>query len=100
MLGQKISEKKVIWNRDLTLSLIELYEEHSNLWNVLSENYKNRNMRKASLDKISEVLQICVEEVSAKIHNLRCQFQTINRNRLKTKSGQATGDKFVVKWEF
>lgn len=84
----------------MTLKLIELYESHSNLWDCSLEQYKNRMARKTFIDALSEVMGISVQEVNDKIHRLRCQFQSINRKKKKTKSGQATGDNFVTKWEF
>ncbi|XP_074026271.1 uncharacterized protein [Leptinotarsa decemlineata] len=100
---EKKSKKKkssVNWSRQMTLKLIELYESHSNLWDCSLEQYKNRMARKTSIDAISEVMGISVQEVNDKIHSIRCQFQSINRKKKKTKSGQATGDNFVTKWEF
>ena len=52
------------------------------------------------MDEISNKLGIPVQEVKDKIHNLRCQFQSINRKLKNTKSGQATEDNFEVKWDF
>ncbi|CAH2012199.1 unnamed protein product [Acanthoscelides obtectus] len=80
--------------------LIELYESHYNLWDCSSERYKNRNLRKSAMDEIASKLGVSAQDVKEKIHNLRCQFQTINRKRKNTKSGQAAGDNFEVKWEF
>lgn len=93
-------QSKVTWTRELTLKLIDQYESHSNLWDVTSKDYKNRHLRSASIDAISKVMGISVQEINDKIHNLRCQFQIINGKRYKTKSGQAAGDNFVVRWEF
>ena len=84
----------------MTMQLIDLYVSHSNLWDCSSEQYKNRNLRNSAMDEISNKLGIPVQEVKDKIHNLRCQFQSINRKLKNTKSGQATEDNFEVKWEF
>lgn len=100
---KKSNERKacsVIWSRELIIKLIGLYESHSNLWDCSLEQYKNRNARKSSIDAISNAMGISADEVNNKIHSLRCQFQSINRKRKNTKSGQATGDNFVIKWEF
>lgn len=84
----------------ITCNLIALYESHMNLWDVSAENYKNRNLRKSSIEEILYAVGIPVQEINDKIHNLRCQFQNINRKRLKIRSGQTAGDNFKVKWEF
>lgn len=98
--GLKRKECTFNWTRNTIVQLIELYESYPNLWDCSSENYKNRNLRKSAVDEISNKLGIPAQEVKDKIHNLRCQFQSINRKRKHTKSGQATGENFEVKWEF
>ncbi|KAF5272963.1 hypothetical protein FQR65_LT17271 [Abscondita terminalis] len=80
--------------------LIKLYESHSNLWDCSLDQYKNRNIRKSSIEAISNAMGIPAEEVNDKIHSLRCQFQSINRKKKQNKSGQSVGDNFIVKWEF
>lgn len=100
IMNNKQKTSNVKWSREMVLKLIELYESHSNLWDVSLEHYKNRNARKTSIDAIANAMGISIQEVNNKIHSLRCQFQNINRKRKKTKSGQAAGDNFCVKWEF
>lgn len=84
----------------MILQLIVLYEFYPNFWDYWSENYKNRNLRTSAINEIAHKLRIPAQEVKDKIHNLRCQFQTISRKRKCTKSGQAAGENYMVKWEF
>lgn len=105
--GLKRKELPVIWTRPMTLKLIDLYQSHSSLWDCSSENYKNKPVRKASLDDISKKLGITSQDAKDKIHNLRCQFNGIKRKRkqhlINTKN-LATEDSLdldsEIKWEF
>lgn len=77
---RKRNEKCVNWTREKIIRLIELYESHSNLWDCSSATYRKRSARMSSIGDISKKLEISVEDIKEKIHNLRCQqFQNLNR---------------------
>lgn len=101
MEGVESKKKTTNWTKSLTSKLIDLYESHNNLWDVTSIDYKNRILRKSSMNEISFEMGIPVKELNDKIHNLRCQFLNNHRKLLKIKNGQTPGDNnMTVKWEF
>lgn len=40
------------WTSEQSIKFVELYKDQTNLWNCLDPNYKNRDLRKASLEHI------------------------------------------------
>ena len=67
------------WKRKELLQLLDLYFENKNLWDTKSSDYKKRDKRIISLEKITTALKvfspdITFEDVSNKIHSLRSQY--------------------------
>lgn len=52
------------------------------------------------LDEIGAVLGVTAQDVSAKIHSLRTQFNRECSREKKTKSGSSSDETFVSKWEY
>ncbi|CAH1976191.1 unnamed protein product [Acanthoscelides obtectus] len=90
------------WSSENNITFMNLYREQENLWNCFDKNYKNRDMRKASLEYIAnEMSLVNTSEVTKKIKNLR---STYNQERAKIekskKSGSGSEDvyKSSLKW--
>ncbi|XP_055616994.1 uncharacterized protein LOC129779265 isoform X2 [Toxorhynchites rutilus septentrionalis] len=77
------------WNSEQNEHFVELYKEQTILWNCMDPNYKNRDLRKASLEYIrSEVGLSDTKEVTKKIKNLR---STYNQEKLKIEKSKRSG---------
>ncbi|KAH8369809.1 hypothetical protein KR093_001007, partial [Drosophila rubida] len=89
-----------MWDRGETILLIEYYENHSVLWDVLSADYKNKIKKQNAYCEIAKRLEKSEYEIKTKIHHLRTQFlQEVRRVKQKN-SGQGTSDNCTSKWEF
>lgn len=71
------------FNREQSKIVIAVYERYPDVYNVQSENYKNRNKRQIMLQKITDEVNeqlgnpgVSVEDVKKKINGLRTQFFT------------------------
>ncbi|KAH8264412.1 hypothetical protein KR038_008316 [Drosophila bunnanda] len=89
-----------MWDRESTIKLIELYENQSVLWDVSSQDYKDKHKKQNAYRAIGEELGKSDDDLKTKIHNLRTQFfQEVRRVKQK-KSDQGTSDNHTSKWEF
>lgn len=81
---------------------MELYKDQTNLWNCLDPNYKNRDLRKASLEHIRMECNLQnTNEVTKKIKNLRSTYnQELLKIEKSKKSGSGTDEiyKPSIKW--
>ncbi|XP_013181313.1 PREDICTED: uncharacterized protein LOC106127679 isoform X1 [Papilio xuthus] len=62
---------------DQTLQFIMLYKENSCLWDISSEDYKDRAMRQSALERICEGMQLqslTVDDVKSKIKSIRSTY--------------------------
>ena len=81
--------------------LLELYHGFPILWNVLSSDYKKRNIQIIFLRKFQEGLSttipsITVEDINEKLHKLRTQYQK-ERNKIKSSSRNGLEMEYVYK---
>lgn len=90
------------WTSEQNIKFVELYKDQVNLWNRLDPNYKNRDLRKASLEHIRIELGLTDKnEVAKKIKNLR---STYNQEILKIEKSKRSGNspneiyKPTIKW--
>nr|CAH7743842.1 unnamed protein product [Callosobruchus chinensis]CAH7762688.1 unnamed protein product [Callosobruchus chinensis] len=58
------------WNTENTCKLIELYREHSILWDPKNKDYKNRYKKADALKEISLSLNVPLNDVDKKIRIL------------------------------
>lgn len=90
------------WTSEQNIKFVELYKDQTNLWNCLDPNYKNRDLRKASLEHIRMELGLQdTNEVTKKIKNLRSTYnQELLKIEKSKKSGCGTDDiyKPSIKW--
>lgn len=89
--------KEQFWDREKTLLLIKLYEQHSLLWNPPEESYKMKNKRNDSLKAIATEIGTDVDFVKKKIDSLLAQYRREKRN-VETKSGMGTDEKKKTWW--
>lgn len=90
------------WSSDANIKFVSLYKNEENLWNVFDKNYKNRDMRRSSLEFIcKEMNMISSAEVTKKIKNLRSTYnQEIIKISKSKKSGSAAEELYKpsIKW--
>nr|CAI5829116.1 unnamed protein product [Callosobruchus analis] len=85
------------WNTENTCKLIELYREHSILWDPKNKDYKNRYKKADALKEISLSLNVPLNDVDKKIKNINNQYARERRNYKKLKKSGA-GKHFTPKW--
>ena len=71
-MSERLSESQVF-------DLVKIYREYECLWDVLNENYKNRQVRDNAYKEILEKLNIPrlkVTDIPQKIKNLRTSYYT------------------------
>ncbi|CAH2006124.1 unnamed protein product [Acanthoscelides obtectus] len=83
-----MSEKKQ-WTVEECSNLIELYRDHTNLWNASHIDYKSRIKKYDSLKEIAQRFGTKYEEIERKIKNLVSQYQRERRNYKKLKKSGA-----------
>lgn len=90
------------WTSEQNVKFMKLYKDQTNLWNCLDPTYKNRVLRKASLEHIRmELGLIDTNEVTKKIKNLRSTYnQEILKIEKSKKSRSGTDEiyKPSIKW--
>jgi hypothetical protein len=61
------------WNDEITCKFVELYKEHECLWNMHSNEYRNKNARQTALETIVENIEwenFTTEEVKQSMSDL------------------------------
>ncbi|XP_046674768.1 uncharacterized protein LOC124363559 [Homalodisca vitripennis] len=81
-----------LWDREKSLTLIKLYEQHSLLWNPWEESYKMKNKRNDSLKVIATEIGADVEVVKNKIDSLLSQYRW-EKKIAESKSGMGSDEK-------
>ena len=71
---RKRKHPKATWTVDKINNLIDLLEERTCLWDIFSQTYHNREKKQIAYNEIGDALDISVEEVKAKVMNLRTQL--------------------------
>lgn len=57
-------------------------------------------MKQKSLEEIASKLNVTAQEVTAKLHSLRSQFNRECSKEKKQKSGSAANEAYTSKWEY
>lgn len=92
------------WSEAETVKFVEMYRENECLWNIMSSNYRNRDMKGAAYDMIIKGMGkegFGVAEVKQKIKNLRCTYnQEVLKIKRSKKSGSGSADVYQpsIKW--
>ena len=81
---------------------MELYEGNPVLWDHLSQEYRDRNLRKLAMDKIKASFEKRTEEeIKNQWHTLKTIYQReYTRQEASKKSGSATSEVYKTKWKF
>ncbi|XP_072941224.1 uncharacterized protein [Epargyreus clarus] len=92
---------EIVWSNEQISMLIELYQDHTLLWDVSNREYKNKLKKNYAWADIAAELNIPQKEVETKMHILRSQF---SREKKKQKSAKRTGSGaekvFRSKWQW
>lgn len=100
---QKRNRNKVAvqWNAEKEVKLISAVEPRDFLWNTGNKDHKNRILRDAAWQEISEEIfdgEYGGAQLNAKWSNLRIQFKSYYSKSKQTKSGQGAGE-YKVSWK-
>ncbi len=90
------------WSDEEIITLIELYEGNPVLWDHLSQEYRDRNLRKLAMDKIKASFEKRTEEeIKNQWHTLKTIYQReYTRQEASIKSGSTTSEVYKTKWKF
>jgi hypothetical protein len=91
------------WSDEEIVTLIELNEGNPVLWDHLSQEYRDRNLRKLAMDKIKASFEKRTEEeIKNQWHTLKTIYQREHtRQEASKKSGiSATSEVYRTKWTF
>lgn len=80
-----------MWTTEKTLSLIEVFHNTPNLWDVHSTDYRDKARKKMALNKIAEQLGVPAFDVEKKIHNLKTQFYREHKKVKTDGNGESSG---------
>lgn len=92
----KLTEKQ-------TLQFVSLYKEHMCLWDITSDFYKNKAMRRFALQQICDDMQIegfTIEDAKSKIKSIRSTYYLELDKIEKSAAFSAGGDVYQpkIKW--
>lgn len=65
----------ITWTNKKVLSFIKDLQLNECLWNIKSEQYRDRKAKSDAIEHLSSKYEISISEVEKKIANLRCQFR-------------------------
>lgn len=88
------------WEKAEIKILIEEYEARSDLWDPQRPNYMNRNIKQKLIAEIATKLDVTADEINAKFHSLRAQFNRECSKEKQQKSGSGSNENYTSKWEF
>ena len=84
------------WRDDHTQLVLDLLRNQECLWNVKSENYRNRNIRDKALEEMvkqSNIPYLTQEDVKIKIKPIRSRYSSELAKALKFEKSGAGRDK-------
>ncbi|KAF2890191.1 hypothetical protein ILUMI_15982 [Ignelater luminosus] len=99
---------KCAWNQELTVSLIQFYEQQPVLYQASHPHYKNKPKRLQALQTIQkQLVDSCplaasqglqIDDVKEKLHTLRTQyFKEINKIKVNQHSGAGVEEMYTPK---
>lgn len=88
------------WEKNEIKRLIEAVEARPDIWDSSRPNYSNRNIKQKLLQEIATDLKVTCQDVTAKFHALRTQFNRESNKEKQQKSGSASSENYVSKWEY
>ncbi|XP_029985301.1 uncharacterized protein LOC115415805 isoform X2 [Sphaeramia orbicularis] len=97
------TESRCYWTEDKVEQLIRFYSEHGCLWNLRSERYSNRLLRRSLLETLSALLSenqpvpFTVDDIKTKFRNLRTIFRREHRAASSNKTC-GSEDFYLPRW--
>lgn len=90
------------WDDHEVEILIDFYKEHNFLWDHHMEQYKDRNLRDATLNKLLDMLSgRTIEDIKNHWHTLKTIFDRENKREEGSKrSGAGTDSVYKPNWKF
>lgn len=94
------------WTDEETATLIEIWEQHDNLYNTRHKNYFNRDLRQKTLAAIEDNLKglgitASVKQISKKLTDLKNYYGAQKRMTESSKtSGAGSDDVYISPWKF
>lgn len=86
------------WSKANTVKLIQLYGQHTVLWDIASADHKNSNNRFDALHAIAQAIDCDTATVERKITNVRSQYFRELAKVKKSKSGSSSNDVYKPSW--
>jgi hypothetical protein len=74
-----------MWTSKKVLSFIKDMQLNECLWNIRSEQYRNRKAKNEAIEHLARKYEISVSDVEKKISNLKCQFRREHRKAVNLK---------------
>ncbi|CAH2084108.1 unnamed protein product [Euphydryas editha] len=87
-------------SEDQILKFVSLYRENTCLWDISSEDYKNKPMRQSALQKLCigmEIEGFTVEDVKNKIKSIRSTYYLELDKIKKSSTSDASGNVYQSK---
>ena len=80
------------WTEDETMTIIEFYHTNPVLWNHCLSEYKDRNLKKMAMDKLTTTLNRSEEEIK--------NHREDKRQKASKKSGTSTSEVYKSNWKY
>ena len=80
------------WTEDETMTIIEFYHTNPVLWNHCLSEYKDRNLKKMAMDKLTTTLNRSEEEIKNHWED--------KRQKASKKSGTSTSEVYKSNWKY
>jgi hypothetical protein len=89
------------WSDEETMTVIEFYHTNPVLWNHCLSEYKDRNLKKLAMDKLTAILSCSEEEIKNHWHSIKTVFDREDkRQKSSKKSGTSTSQVYKSNWKY
>jgi len=87
------------WRDDYIEPFLDQYRQHECLWNISSDNYKNRERREEAYESMRSALNLpglSVDDIKTKIKTVRTNYKSeLNKIINSEKSGAGLADVYI-----
>jgi len=87
------------WRDDYIEPFLDQYRQHECLWNIISDNYKNRERREEAYESMRSALNLpglSVDDIKTKIKTVRTNYKSeLNKIINSEKSGAGLADVYI-----
>lgn len=91
-----MNETRKVWSKLDVKLLIKLYELRPELWDVASNQFKNKDLRQNTLRAFASMFETTPSEIVKKINNLRSQYYS----QLRKAQSKNLGDRNDHTWPY